>query len=241
MKEAKRSILEVIQSSASEGKIGQYNVRTVPMTMLMVENYSHTHKWMIDSETGCAFEYTSNDIINNLRRSLVEPRHENIQLEVLAINTASKWFERTYMYLPLSVQGVEIYEGTLSAPQLDYVDKAMNSPKSASEIIGIENEDAPYPMPPRLWNIAGSVRATNGQFDRRLDLEKCVVEFSSSSGRYRMTKKECCSELYAPLGGMQGESITIADLLDGALSAPVLDAADAFAPGASRTPLKRQV
>lgn len=233
-----RNILEVIQHGAADGSVGSYSVRKVDMTMLMVQNNSGTMKWMLDAQTGAAFEHTSNDIVEQLRRTLVEPRHENVQIEYRAVNTVSKWVETNYLYLPLSIAGISEYRGKLTATRLDFHDESVDSPLSASEIIGLGV--MPGDAPPRLWNVTGSVPNKNGgEFDRVVEMEHCKFEFSSATGEYCLTKLPSCAQFEAPLGGLERGDVPVGMLLDGMQAAPVVDAGEAFASGLTRCLYKR--
>lgn len=229
MKE-KSTILGAIQSVAKTGSIGTSTVRAANIDVLVIENNSKTMRWLIDAETGVLLQTGDNSTaIQQVLTNLTTSQHINTQLEVTAINTQSKWREVLYVYLPLSVAGVEVYEGQFCATKLDFVDSIINSEKSAYELIGLDASDISNPMPSRLWNITGSVRNPNGgEFNRMVEDEYCVTEFSTSTGRYRMTKRPICKKFEAPLVGLSKDDIPISEVLDGLRAAPQVDAYQLF-------------
>lgn len=233
-----RNILNVIQDCAHEGKVGVYTVSKVNMAMLVLENGSKTRRWLLDAATGAVFEHSTSDILEQVRRTLVEPIHQTVQIEYMAINTQSKWKEVAYLTLPLSVTGVSQYRGQLTASKLDFHDKAVDSPLSPSEIIGLGA--IPGDVAPRLWNCTGSVPNQNGgEFDRVVSLEHCTFEFSSTSGQYLMTKLPACVQFEAPLAGLERSDIDVGVLLDGLQAAPEVVADEAFAKQLMAVTLKR--
>ncbi|WP_396189637.1 hypothetical protein, partial [Flavobacterium sp.] len=168
-------------------------------------------------------EFAANEVITQLQRQLIDPRHQPVEICFKAINTTTKWAEQGYFYLPLGVSNIHVYEGQFQATKLDFADKTANTPKTAAQIIGLEDADVESPLPARLWNVEGSVPNNGGEFNRKVDYEHCVLEFSSSSGKYRLTKKETCRQFEAPLYGLQPDDITVADILDGLQASPELD------------------
>ena len=104
------NLLATIQDCAKSGVIGSNHVRRVNIDILVVENSSKTVQWLLDAETGVRLEVADNtSAIQQVVTGLTSPQHVNAQLEVIAINTTSKWSETVYVYLPLSVKGVEVY------------------------------------------------------------------------------------------------------------------------------------
>ena len=115
----------------------------------------------------------------------------------------------------------------------------MGGERSAAEMIGLSMDEIANPLPGRLWNVTGSVRHNNGEFNRKVEMDECLVEFSSNTGKYRLTKKESCAQYYAPLTGLSQGDIPVADLLDGLQAAPLMSAEELFAKRVASQQYKR--
>lgn len=220
MKNETRNIAEKIQSAARNGKVGALSVRKAEATIFIVENNAKTARWLIDAETGLGLEPCNMAGLDMVAGALVNSQHSNAQFEIKAVNTVTKWYEVCYLYLPLSVHNVSVYEGVFSATKLDFVDSKADLPLSPAGIIGLPDEDVPNPTPARLWNVTGSVRNDDKVYNRRVEDEFGVMEFNSNDGRYRFTKSAACKALEAPLVGMQSADIPTEDIMAGLMAAP---------------------
>lgn len=238
MKQETRNIAEIIQSAAKNGKVGALFVKKAETTFFIVENNSKTARWLIDADTGLAFEPRGMAGLDMVAGALVNSQHNNVQFEIKAVNTITKWYEVCYLYLPLSVHNVSVYEGVFSATKLDFVDSKADLPLTPAGIIGLADEDVPNPTPPRLWNVTGSTRNDDKVYNRRVEDEFGVMEFNSNNGKYRYTKSAACKVFEAPLVGMQSVDIPTDDIVTGLLAAPsttMSEVMEAYARGHRRS------
>lgn len=220
MKQETGNIAATIQSVAKNGKVGSLFVKKAETTFFIVENNAKTARWLVEADTGLAFEPRGMAGLDMVANALVNSQHCNTQFEIKAVNTSTKWFEVCYLYLPLSVHNVSVYEGVFSATKLDFVDSKADLPLTPAGIIGLSDDDVPNPTPARLWNVTGSIKNDDKVYNRRVEDEFGVMEFNSNDGRYRFTKSAACKAFEAPLVGMQSVDIRTDDIVTGLLAAP---------------------
>lgn len=223
-----KSVLSTIKQSAATGTMGNMRVRAIPTTLFAVGTLSGSARWLIDGTTGIGLTTVNDDGVGMVARNLCTAIHATETFEIKACNTATKWVETTCLTLPMSAPGVTQYSGKFTAANLDFHDAHTNSPKSASELIGLGEAQA-NTQSPRLWNVTGSEPHNGGIYDRKLVVQYGVLEFSSSSGEYRFTKSEAANELLPVLVGTQPSDVASEDILEALKDAPQTTTAELFA------------